>query len=94
MAAGQAEPRAPAKPLPPAGSGPGARLFTAPDAGFVINNLVNVYLNYFLRRAFPARRTDTVTGAGMDALHAALERHPGVAAVFGARPGTLRPERA
>ena len=42
----------------------------------------------------PARRTYTVTGAGMEALHAALERHPGVAAVFGARPGTLRPERA
>ena len=39
----------------------------------------------------PPRRYYTVTGAGQAALRAALERHPGVAGVFGAAAGTLRP---
>ena len=42
----------------------------------------------------PPRRYYAVTGAGHAALRAALERHPGVAAVFGATPGTLRPRPA
>ena len=34
----------------------------------------------------PPRRYYTVTGTGADALRTALERHPGVAAIFGGAP--------
>lgn len=40
----------------------------------------------------PPRRYYTITGAGAAALGAALERHPGVAALFGGETGrALRP---
>jgi len=42
----------------------------------------------------PPRRYYSVTRSGAEALRAALARHPGVAAVFGATPGTLTPRPA